>query len=413
MSSSSARLPHLSCSRATDADWPDIITTDARAFAMRNPLEDAERDDLRAKVADDDVVLIRDDSHHTRPLVGVSMFYRMTMTVPGGRPIPAAGLSWVSVASTHRRRGILRTMITALFDQWEAENQPVAILTASEGTIYERFGFGPACFADRVSVTPGRPQMRAPLPDETTVRFATPEEIAVTVPELHDRWTATVPGALGRSAAWWRPILADRASERAPSASGLHYLLHADGYASYRVLKNDAGTVAAELNEVVAITDDAHTDLWRVLISLDLIPSLHGAIPVDDPLPVKLTDLRAVTVTGHKDEMWLRILDIPAALGARTYDADLDVVFEVDDPFRGRGGVFDVTVRKGAAIITHSTAKPTVRADISVLSSIYLGGTAPSAFAAAGRLWTDSPTTLRALDRAFATVRAPFAGTFF
>ena len=154
----------LSLRRATDADWDDIITTDARAFAMRNPLPDDERADLRGKVDDSDIVLIRDDSRSPAPLVGVSMFYRMSLTVPGGSVRNAAGLSWVSVASTHRRRGILRRMLTELFGQWESEGQVFAILTASEGTIYERFGFGPACFSQQVRIIPGSARMRAEAP---------------------------------------------------------------------------------------------------------------------------------------------------------------------------------------------------------------------------------------------------------
>ena len=150
MRSPDNRSSTLDLGRATDADWDEIITTDARAFAMRNPISDDERADLRGKVSDDDVVLVRDSWHDDRPLVGVSMFYRMQMTVPGGTQVPAAGLSWVSVASTHRRRGILRRMITELFTQWEREGFAFAILTASEGTIYERFGFGPACFSETV-----------------------------------------------------------------------------------------------------------------------------------------------------------------------------------------------------------------------------------------------------------------------
>ncbi|MCR5980646.1 GNAT family N-acetyltransferase [Gordonia jinghuaiqii] len=411
----STPMSRLSLSRATDADWDDIINTDARAFAMRNPLPDDERVDLRGKVADDDVVLVRDTGLDGHPLVGVSMFYRMSMSLPGTGVADAAGLSWVSVASTHRRRGILRRMLTTLFEQWESEDYTFAILTASEGTIYERFGFGPACFANDISITSGQAAMRQAQPEGATVRYADADAVAEAIPDLHARWTLTTPGALTRTPAWWKPILADRRSERPLSASGLHYLLHADGYASYRIHKDTTGAVRGEINEVFAVTDDAHTDLWRVLINLDLIPALTASIPIDDPLPQKLVDPRSAPVTGTSDTMWLRILDVPAALGSRQYGADLDAVIEVTDEFRGHGGVFDISVREGGAIVAPAAENttPTVSLDTSVLSSIYLGGVAPSRFAAAGRLRVDSPTTLRALDHAFLTDRAPFSGTFF
>ncbi|AZG45374.1 GNAT family N-acetyltransferase [Gordonia insulae] len=414
MSDSQATPSDLTVARATDADWDEIFATDARAFLMTNPLSAAEQADLRGKVDDADVVLVRDpDGLVGEPLVGVSMFYRMTMTVPGGSPQPAAGLSWVSVAATHRRRGILRTMITELFDQWEAEDQVFAILTASEATIYERFGFGPTCFAQEVSVDLSAAKMRHRA-DRTSspVNYAGADDVAQRIPELHQRWTATRPGALARPASWWDPILADRPSQRPSHSSGLHYLVHEDGYAAYRI--DQSGEPArGDITEVVAITDDAHTDLWRVLVGLDLLPTVTAAIPVDDPLPAKLTNHRAVSVTGVSDKMWLRILDVPRALGARHYGADLDMVLEVGDDFRGRGGVFDVSIRNGGAIVAPSAATPTVRLDISVLSALFLGGTPARTFAAADRLWTDSAETLAALDRAFTTDRAPFAGTFF
>lgn len=409
----SAKAPTLQLSRATDADWDEIIVTDARAFAMRNPLPDDERADLRAKVRDGDVVVVRDTGRAPAPLVGVSMFYRMQMSVPGGHALDAAALSWVSVASTHRRRGILRQMITDLYGQWESEQYAVAILTASEGTIYERFGFGPACFADSTRIVPGRPVFREPHPHTAPVYFATPDQVAAAVPDIHARWTRTRPGALSRDADWWAPILADRESQRPPTGSGLHYLLHDDGYAAYRILKDSDGDVRAEVDEVVAVTDEAHTELWRVLCGLDLIPTLSASVPVDDPLPAKLTDLRAVSVTGRSDKMWLTLLDVPAALGSRHYAADLDVVIEVTDGFRMRNGIFDVSIRGGGAIVAPSTAKPTVRLSISVLSSLFLGGMSARGFAAAGRLWADSADTVTALDQAFAAELAPFAGTFF
>ncbi|GAB90623.1 GNAT family N-acetyltransferase [Gordonia rhizosphera] len=414
MSNTQTEPSALTVARATDADWTEIFAADARAFLMTNPLSEAEQADLRAKVADDDVVLVRDpDGVADHPLVGVSMYYRMTMTVPGGGPQSAAGLSWVSVAATHRRRGILRTMITELFDQWEAEKQVFAILTATEATIYERFGFGPACFAQNVAVdlTAARMRQRA---DRTpaSVNYATDEDVARLVPDLHARWTATRPGALTRPTAWWGQILADRQSRRPAHHSGLHYLIHADGYASYRIDQSVEPPRAA-IEEVVAITEQAHTDLWRVLVGLDLTPRATALIAVDDPLPAKLTNHRAVAVTGIEDRMWLRILDVPRALGARRYSGDLDAVIEVVDDFRGHGGVFDMTVRHGGAIVAPSSAKPTVRLDISVLSSMFLGSVPARTFAAADRLWTDGPDTLDALDQAFATGVAPFAGTFF
>lgn len=404
---------NLTLRRARDSDWPDIATADARAFAFIQPLDDEALDDIRSKVADEDVVVVHDVSDPDRPvLVGIAMFFRMSMTVPGGHRVKLPGLSWVSVASTHRRRGILRLMITELFEQWEREQSTFSILTASEGTIYERFGYGPATFEHSWRVDLRRAQFRAAAPADSRVRFGDTDQIRDQVPALHDRWVSTRPGAIVRAPVWWNMIFADRPMLR-DGRSGLHYLLHPDGYASYRIHHESENTTIAEVSEIFAVTDEAHTDLWRVLVGLDLIPAITATTPVDDPLPLKLTDLRAPQVTGIRDSMWLRILDVAEALSLREYGHDTEFVLEVSDTFRESGGRFAVSIVDSRATVTVTDADPTVRMDISVLSSLYLGGYRAVDFAAAERLWTIDGPTLHAIDQAFSTDRKPVAGTFF
>ena len=198
----------------------------------------------------------------------------------------------------------------------------------------------------------------------------------------------------------------------------MHVLLHQDGYARYSVADDPAASrtvriVRADVFDFVAVADEAHRELWRVLLNLDLVSTVDVQLPTDDPLPLAVTDFRPVAREARGDAMWLRILDIPAALTLRGYRGDLDVVIDIEDPFRGRGGTFGLQVTDGVAQVAPSTAEPDVRMDIAVLGSIYLGAIAPSAMAAAGRLWTAGPDITAALDRAWATDRAPFAGTYF
>lgn len=404
---------NLTLRRAIDSDWQDIATADARAFAFIEPLDDEALADIRSKVDDGDVVVVHDNVDPDRPvLVGIAMFYRMVMSVPGGHRANLPGLSWVSVASTHRRRGILRMMITELFEQWEREESVFSILTASEGTIYERFGYGPAAFEHSVRVDLRRAVFRAKAPADSRVRFGDPDQIRERVPELHNRWVSTRPGAIMRAPVWWNMIFADRPMLR-NGRSGLHYLLHADGYASYRIHHETESTSIAEVYEIFAITDEAHTDLWRVLVGLDLIPAITATTPVDDPLPLKLTDLRAPAVTGIRDSMWLRILDVEKALALREYGHDTQFVLEVSDGYRESGGRFAISITDSRATVAVTEADPTVRMDISVLGSLYLGGYRAVDFAAAERLWTVDAPTLHAIDQAFSTDKKPHAGTFF
>ncbi|WP_283255271.1 GNAT family N-acetyltransferase [Gordonia sp. PP30] len=404
----------LSLRRAVDDDWPEIMALDARSFALPAPLPDAEIEEFRGKVRE--TIVVRDEGSEGAPLVAVSLWHLLPLTVPGGTAVRTAGLSWVSVAATHRRRGLLRAMMTEQFASWRRAEVPLAILTASEGGIYERFGFGPACFAESVTVDPAAVSWRTPPESDSHVRYGTPEQIAARIPKLHDRWALTRPGAVGRPKTWWPSILADRGFRRNSQTTGLHYLLHEDGYAAYRL---DARTNTATVEDFCAVTEQAHTDLWRVLTGLDLVGSVVAKIPVDDPLPWKLRNHRAVRSTGRTDELWVSILDVAAALELRSYDVNGAVVLDVADGWGKRGGRYLLRVADGRAEVRREPSSsematvPQVKLDISVLSSLYCGGMSAREFAAAGRLSTYSEATVALLDALFSSRRAPFAGTYF
>ncbi|GAA3968180.1 GNAT family N-acetyltransferase [Gordonia caeni] len=399
---------------ARHEDWQEIITLDARSFALPAPLPEAEIAEFRTKVAE--AIVVRDESSDGDPLVAVSLYHQLPLTVPGGTAVTSAGLSWVSVTATHRRRGLLRRMLTEQFRSWHEAGLPLAILTASEGGIYERFGFGPACYAQSITVDPGAVHWRTEAPEDSRVRYGTPDQIAAAVPRLHARWALTRPGAVHRPEEWWSSILADRGFRRNSQTSGLYYLLHADGYAAYRM---DARESSATVEELCTVTQQAHTDLWRVLTGLDLVSSITAKVPVDETLPLSLYDARAVQSTARTDELWVSILDVVAALQARTYDVDGTVLLSVTDGWDGREGNYLLEVSDGRATVQRDPESastegiPRATLGISVLSSMYTGGISARDFAAAGRLDTDSAATLDLVDALLATRRAPFSGTYF
>ena len=112
---------------------------------------------------------------------------------------------------------------------------------------------------------------------------------------------------------------------------------------------------------------------------------VFGTHPAD-PMPYLLTDHRLARLTHIEDDLWLRIMDIPTALEARTYQADLSAVIEVSDGFRGDGGRFTLEVHDGRARCTPTSAPADVSMGLDVLGSLYLGAHKASSFAAANRL---------------------------
>jgi predicted acetyltransferase len=122
-----------------------------------------------------------------------------------------------------------------------------------------------------------------------------------------------------------------------------------------------------------------------------------------DPLPYLLTDSRVARPTHCEDDLWLRIMDIPIALEARSYSAELSTVLEVSDGFRSDGGRFALEVRDGRARCTPTDAAADVYMDLDVLGSLYVGAHRASAFVAANRLRGNDSGAVRRLDAAFAS----------
>lgn len=397
--------------RAVDADWPDIADADARAFAVTEPFDEVTLRDTLKVLPNDAILVARDTSVSPPSLVGLSAFYRMKITPPGGVPAPAAGLTWVSVAATHRRRGLLRRMLTDLNVQWEAEQFPFAILTATEATIYERFGFGVAMFTDRVRIEHG-PAWRAPDTTAGSTRIVSGTQAAQLIPPIHARWAASHPGAITRVDDWWTPIFADRFVERRPGYTQLFYLVHDDGYAMYRLRNREDSLPEVEVVELVAVTPQAHSALWRILTSLDRTASIVADLAPDDPLRWLLTDSRAVRRTGFDDTVWVRILDVAKTLPMRRYAADANFVLNVADEFGSAGGRFAVAINGGVASVRPTEADADLDMTVATLSSLYFGGMTATELARAARI-VGSAEALAAFDAAFATDRLPLAGTFF
>ncbi|MFT3899168.1 MAG: GNAT family N-acetyltransferase [Gordonia sp. (in: high G+C Gram-positive bacteria)] len=406
--------PDLQFRPAVDADWPEIFAADARAFGIDAPRDDLVRANEKARIANDDVVVARDTALPGEPLVGQAMYYRLTMSVPGGR-VAFPGLTWVSVAATHRRRGVLRELLTRLRAKWTDEHHPIAALWASEGTIYERFGFGPAMFTQDIRIE-SRQDLRIPAPKRPQVRYATVADFAELAPDIYDRWADVHPGVMLRDQLWWEDyLLDDRPAARPFTTQDRQYLLHPDGYATYHLDSTSPGLEAARIEEVVAVTDEAHTELWRILASLDLVSTTTGTLAVGDPLRFKLVDLRGVKVVDEYDTLWVAVLDVAGALTARTYASDVDVTLVVDDPIGTAGGSYRFRITGGAATVTEGGdgTDGEVSCDIAALGSLYFGGVDARSLAAASRVRAGSPELLAAFADVWRTSAHPATGIDF
>lgn len=387
--------------RATPADLPAMFDLDERAFGFS--YGEQGREDGVPTMDLDRFLLAEDDGE----LVGITGAYGFEVTPPGAKPIATEGVTWVATSVTHRRRGVLRGLFIEQHRGYVAAGVPLSVLTASESGIYGRFGYGAATVDRRVEITRRRAVVRADAPDPGGVRYATGERFAELAPDLHARWCAVHPGAVSRSAAYWRRHLLDRDYARG-GASGLFHLVHPDGFVSYRVADDTARVV-----DHFAVTDAAHAALWRTLLSLDLVETVTARTAPDDPLPHLLTDPRQVRTVEAADGMWARLVDVPAALAARRYAVEVDAVLEVRDPFLGRGGRFRLAAGPDGADCAPTDRAADAHLDVDVLGALYFGGSRLRGYVAAGRAAVADGRLLRRLDIAFTADRDPRYGTGF
>ncbi len=381
----------LTIRAAEDSDWPAISLIGATGFGVWRPDETA--DVWRSMMPSDSAIVACDGTE----VVGVALFLDLQLTVPGGAVLPMAGVSWVAVAPTHRRRGALSGMFAELHRRMGA--YPIAGLEASEGGIYGRFGYGPATVWESWPSTAGRrDSTRYPIP-------AVSAGAARRTPQQLGRDLRAVAAADTRRVVHRRRRLWDEsptASSRG-GGSALFCLLHSDGFVMYRVHSGETGGKdTVRVTKFAAATPEAHIALWRALLGLDLMEKVNIETHPGHLLPYLLTDARLVRTTGTEDGLWLRMLDIPAVLHARTYSADVSVVLDISDDVLGGGGRFALDVREGRARCVPTDAAADVNTDLSVLGSLYLGAHRASAFAAAHRLRAD-PAVVAALDAAFAS----------
>lgn len=379
----------------TDDDWAAMVRVDGIAFGSVWKPEDIEK--ARPTIDLDRFRIAVDGTE----VVGVSGSFGFETTLPGGASVPTGGVTWVAVLVTHRRQGVLRRMLDALHHDIDARGEPLAALTASEGSIYERFGYGIASHDRSIEIDRRRARLRADLrPRPGSVRLIEGDGLPDVLADRWERGRRARPGEISRSDAWHRKLIAQRGD------AAVH-AVHDHGFAVWKLTDHwNEGLPQHELrlHELIAATPEAHLDLWATVLAVDLVgPIRSGNVPLDDPLPYLLDDHRVVRTTSVNDGLWLNVRDVPACFGARTYGTDDDVVVEADG----------VRWRVGSSGCTKVRSRPDLVGDGASLSALLLGGVRPSALVAGRRLEARSSEAVRRADALFAASPLPHNQTGF
>jgi predicted acetyltransferase len=316
--------------------------------------------------------------------------FRKTLNIGFGRLLPTQLVTAVTVRTSHRRRGLLRRMMSEDLALARREGVAMAALTASEGSIYGRFGYGVASFERTVNVdTTSR--FRLSHRAVGSVDVADPRVLLDLAPEVFARVHRLTPGSIDRQD-WYRRLASGSLGRDGKEDPAIKVALHygpggtVDGYVSYKFLGWDTKPYTVQVVDLVAATNDAYLELWQFLGAIDLVERVTWEeAPLDDPLTWALADPRCIESSDSRDMLWLRILDVASALEARYYPVDGRLVLDVLDPLGLTHGTFTLETTGGKAVVVPSdAAEPDLTLDVSALSSLYLGAVSPVTLAAAG-----------------------------
>jgi predicted acetyltransferase len=345
-------------------------------------------------------------------LVGTAAAEAFPLTVPGGR-VGAAGILGVTVLPTHRRRGILTELLRRLVADSRERGEPLALLYASEGGIYGRFGFGAATYECDVRVARRRGAFRRPV-GGAGLRLLPPAGAADLMARIAAKAAAAQPGSVSRPPAWWRWL----AEQPPPAGRGDPQVVvreQEDGFAMYGLDMArfslpglDGGTL--RLAWLLALGPEAHAALWRHCLDVDLVDEVVARHrPVDEPLRHLLADPRAVE-SRVWDGLWARLVDVEAALNGRAYGEPGRVVLRVEDGFcPWNTGTYAVE----AGGCTRTDAEPDLALPADALAACYLGGNRFTTLCRAGLVEARSRGAAERADVLFASPRTPWCPYHF
>src|SRR5215468_2981840 len=362
--------------------------------------------------------------------VGITMCYSFQLSVPGQEVLPAAGVTFVAVLPTHRRRGVLTSLMRRQLADVRDRGEPLAVLWASESVIYSRYGYGRASWYLTYTLRRGEGTLSRAVAkggDGLRLTLAEPEAALPELAKVYDTVLSTRPGFFARSDAWWRSVIHDPAEQR-HGDSPLRCLLAEDasgprGYALYAGVDtwNDfLPENVVTVRELMAADPAASAILCADLLSRDLTSEFRlPRRPVDDPLLYQLADPRR-TRPQLNDNLWVRIVDLPRALAGRRYSCPVDVVLEVRDEIlpsnAGRWRLSTTGEAPGgglAASCVPASSAADLAMDVTELGAAYLGGTRLGTLAGSGLVAELRPGAVRQLTAALAWDPAPWCPMVF
>jgi len=349
--------------------------------------------------------------------VGGAGAFPFDFAVPGGS-IACAGVTVVGVYPTHRRRGILTAMMRAQLDAAHERGDPLAALWASDERIYGRYGYGLASLVGEIELPRQHGGFAEALEPRGSIRYVEGEDAVTTIGPVWERVFRDRPGMFARSSEWWETRIVYDSPQRRGSAGPKRFVVveaggRAEGYAIYRHAPNWEGGIEVgkiEVIEVLALTLQAERELWRYLLDMEWVEKVAARLlPLDHPLFFILAQPRRMRMRVG-DGLWVRLIDVGAALSARAYSAPGPVVFKVADEFCPWNAD---RWKLEAGVAKKTRAEADLACDTTALGSAYLGGFTFAQLVRGGRVEELKAGATARADAMFRTDRQPWCPEIF
>lgn len=399
-------MTDLEIREVPEADLDRMVDLADLVFHHRTEDDNRERDSWLPRRAE------RIGAYSGDTLAGQLATLPMRLSVPGAL-LDCSAITCVGVLPTHRRRGVLTAMIERMLADSVAAGRPVSALWASQGPIYGRYGYGIADRAISLEIDTTRPLVLRTEPDPRPLRLIDRASAPEVLGPVHTRAIERRPGGLVRDADWWTNGVLPRVDEHHQELTEPRIVvLDGDpgGYAIYRTHgDDDTGTV--HLEDLVGDTPQAEAALWRYLASIDITDRIKApSRPVDDLIPHMVADPDQVVINRDEGAIWLRLVDAPAALRARSWASGDSLVIDLRDvrlpANQGRW-------RLAAGACDRTADAPDLTLNTTELAAAYLGGARLTTFAHVGLVTEHTPGAAARLDAAFAVPRAPYTNDGF
>jgi predicted acetyltransferase len=354
-------------------------------------------------------------------IVGTTGAFQFSLSIPGGEA-PAAGVTMVGVLPSHRRKGIMSGLMQFQLNDARERNEPISILLASEDAIYQRYGYGLAADQGHIEIERDRAQWLDDPGPQGKTRLVSLEEALKHIPAIYDRVREQTPGMFARSTDWWEHhTLTDDEEMRRGTGPMFCAVLEIDGgdegYALYRV-KHDwpEGIPRGRLmvKEAMAVNPVATREIWRFLFGIDLVDRVEAwLLPADFPIYLMMLEPRRLRYT-YGDSLWLRLVDVRAALSARSYASEGSVTVQVTDIFcPWNEGKWRVSSDGRDASVEATEDEADLSLDVRDLAAVYLGGFSFARLALAGRARELRAGAVTRADEMFRTAHAPWCPEIF